>query len=117
MNEPTRRKIEESCTEIARNICTHPKHGKWLEAAFNQTDSLWHGVVAEVARQGCPVDEIKELPEEVIRVFVYTCIKAPYFNKTGEVLILFTLAGWIWSTSIRCTPAPINTEPDDIRGI
>lgn len=102
--------IESSCTSIARDLCTHPKYRKWLDAAFVQSSSRWYGVAAEVDRQGCPLEAIKELPTGVIRVFVYTCIEAPYFKETGEVLFLFKLADAIWSTVISVTPAPTNTE-------
>jgi len=110
MSELTSKDIELICREIAKNMCTHPKHKKWLDVAFTQTDSQWHGVVAEVAKQGCPVDEIETLPRGVIRDFVYICIKAPNVKKTGEVLVLFKLADSIWSQIISSTPPSARLE-------
>lgn len=110
MHEPEKGEIEASCTNIARDLCTDPKYAVWLDAAFAQASTRWYSVVAEVSKQDCPIAEIKELPEEAIRNFVYTCIKAPHFKKTGEVLFLFKLANAIWNSTISVTPAPIDTE-------
>lgn len=105
----TRDDVESECTRIARELCTDPAHGTWRNAVFSQRSSRWYSVVVEVDRQGCPIDRLMALPREARRAFVYTRVDGPFFRSDGRIVIVFALAGSLWTTVVHCGPPATRT--------
>ncbi len=91
-------------TAFTKDILTSPSHKKWRDGLSKQKRNRWYTLVVELDKADCPIEKLTEFGEDIFSVLVYRCIPAPNYNDTGELLVLFHLADWIWHSLIYYTP-------------
>ena len=87
-------------TEIAHDLFTDLKYRNWLNNVNSYPFGKWHSLIVELDKAGCEIETIKALGAECHSKLVFCCIEAPNFNRTGQITVIFNLAGSLWHSVI-----------------
>ena len=100
------KELQEQLTARTHDLFLESKYQKWKDAVIQQAKSRWFSLIVELDRQGCDISDFQKFGQDVHSKLVYRVVPGPYFSSTQEVIVLFKLAGSIWSSVINIRPSP-----------
>ena len=99
-------KPEDECKLFARELFMRREYRPWVAQLSARRTNRWYSLIVTLDETGVDLTEIKSLGEDIYRIFVFDVTRSPTFKTSGDYMIRFSLAGWIWHTMIWHTPAP-----------
>jgi hypothetical protein len=64
----------------------------------------WFSVIVELDKCGSSIEDVKSLGEATYSKLVFRCLPSPTWKKNNEIIVLFTLAGSHWSSTVNYEP-------------
>ncbi len=101
--------ITDELTEFVRDLFTESKYEEWRNVLYEQRRDRWYSLIVGLDRHDAPLDRIRSFGEQVYSKTVFQCIEAPDFKSSNELVIVFKVSGWIWSSVVN-----FSTPNDDL---
>ncbi len=91
-------------TEMAHDLFTEPCFDCWVSELIHQPSDRWRSLIVELDKSGCPINKLLGFDETVRSKLVYRCMQSPDFRRSGEIMVIFSVAGWTWHSLIFHRP-------------
>ena len=101
--------LESELTEYVHELFISQSYVSWVDSLPHLEKGRWYSLIVELDKAECELEKIKEFEAEVSSKFVFSCLKAPYFKKTGELMIVFNIAGFLWSSVVYQIPKEVGS--------
>jgi hypothetical protein len=100
LTEPT----EEKLSEFIHDLFMKKAYLKWRKNLKANEESVWHSLIASLAKNDAPLEKIKSFGENIYPKLVFNYVKAPDFKDSQMLMIQFTVSGTMWHSLIWHCP-------------
>ena len=104
-------KTKEELTEFVHDLFTQRDYAPWVGDLAQYKHGAWNSLIAKLDRTGCTLSTIRAFGEDCYSRLLFCCVQAPHYKVTGEIMVIFTVADWIWHSVIWHIPANSKTTP------
>lgn len=94
------KELSSKLTELAHDLFTVGAYRVWRESLSSHKLDRWYSLVVELDKKNIETEEVKKFGNDVYSKLVYRCVPSPNFKKTGEIMVLFNVSGWLWHSLI-----------------
>ena len=97
--------VSDGLKYLVHNLFLDRKYTAWVNQLTDFEPNRWFSVIVELDKCGSSIEDVKSLGQTTYSKLVFRCIPSPTWNKNNEIIVLFTLAGSQWSSTVNYEPA------------